>query len=160
MSEDRLEALADMTAGVDAENPTAEQQSAQKQEQHAAQQSEAGEREWGLMLFSIGGMLTMVAPELKTVYSEDRCFMWGQHMHIVSEKHGWSAPGHSPEFALLVASVSFVVPTLAILPAKVRELRKQQNSIVGRVVAWWQRRKGAAPAQEKSTAADSKNGSE
>ncbi len=160
MSEDRLEALAHMTADVDAENPTPEQQQANQQQQQAAQQSEAGAQEWGVMLFSLGGVLTMVAPELKPVYSEERCLQWGHHMHMVAEKHGWNAPAHSPEFALLIASVSFIVPTLAIVPGKIRELRKQQNSLVGRIAAWWQRRKGGTTAKDTQAQAETKDGSQ
>lgn len=159
---DRLEALADMTADVDSANPTPEQQRANADAAREAQQSEDGAREWGVMLYSIGSMLTMVAPELKAVYSEDRCLQWGHHMHLVAEKRGWNAPAHSPEFALLMVSVSFVVPTLAIVPAKIRELRKQQNSFVGRVATWWQRRKGgtAKDAQSATSQGDTKNGGE
>jgi len=150
---DRLEALAGIAQGVDAEHPTPEQQAqaqaeAAQQAQESQRQSaaEVGAREWGLIMFSVGNVITMIAPELKLVYAEDRCLTWGQAMHAVAEKHGWNVPSHSPELALLTVSAGFVIPTVAVLPGKIREARKAANSPIGRIVAWWQRRRGRAPA--------------
>lgn len=149
----RLEALGAVTQEVDAAHPTAEQSAQQQQAEQQASQAEQGARDWGVMLFSIGGLLSMIAPELKPVYGEERCMAWGQHMQLVCDKHGWSSPKNSPEFSLIMASAGFVIPTLMILPDKIRAARKMANSPIGKLAAWWARRRGAKqpPQQPEGT---------
>lgn len=143
----RLEALGAATQEIDSANPTPEQAQQQEQEAQQVSQTEQGAKEWGLLLFSLGGLLSMIAAELKPVYSEDRCMLWGQHMQVVCDKHGWGSPKHSPEVSLLMVSIGFVVPTVLILPDRIRAAKKLNNSFVGRVAGWWARRRGAQPAK-------------
>ena len=144
MNEDtsRLESLGSMTQEFEKDNPTPELAKKMQEEERVEGLSEQGAREWGVMLFSVGGMITMIAPELKPVYSEERCFQWGQHMQNVCQKYGWTGPSHSPEFGLLMASVTFLLPTISVLPAKIKEARQKQNSVLGRIVLWWQKKRG------------------
>lgn len=142
----RLEALGASTKALDAEldeqNPTPEQSAQREQDAQQVSQAEQGAREWGLLLFSLGGLLSMIAAELKAVYSEDRCMLWGQHMQVVCDKHGWGSPKNSPEISLLMVSIGFVVPTALILPDRIRAAKKLNNSFIGRFAGWWARRRG------------------
>ena len=146
----KLEALGGMTQGFEKDNPSPDQAAKQQQAAQVTVLNDQGAREWGVMLFSIGGMICMIAPELKPVYSEDRCYQWGQHMQNVCQKHGWSSPKSSPEFGLLMASVTFLLPTITVLPSKIKEAKQKQNSVLGRIVMWWQKKRGAKTEQPKS----------
>jgi len=151
MDDNRLEALADMTQGVDAENPTHEQrqQAADTQQQTASMEN--GARDWGVMMFSIGGLLCMAAPELKPVYSEDRCLQWGQHMQQVAEKHKWNSPSNSPEFGLIAATIGFAVPTFFVMRQKLAEAKTAKESVLGGFVWWWKNRKNKKQASTKDS---------
>lgn len=146
----KLESLGGMTQDFEKDNPSPEQAQKRQQAEQITVLSDQGAREWGIMLFSIGGMITMIAPELKPVYSEERCFQWGQHMQNVCQKHGWSSPKSSPEFGLLMASVTFLLPTISVLPSKIKEAKAKQNSMLGRVVMWWHKKRGTKAEPVKS----------
>jgi hypothetical protein len=149
MDDNRLEALADMTQGVDAENPTHEQRQQAADTQQRTASMEDGARDWGVMMFSIGGLLCMAAPELKPVYSEDRCLAWGQHMQQVAEKHGWNSPTNSPELGLLAATIGFAVPTFFVMRQKLAEAKTAKESVLGGLVFWWKNRKNKTPKPPK-----------
>lgn len=149
-STDRLESLAGLTQDFDQDNPTPQQAQAQAQQAQAAQLADEGARDWGMVMFTVGGLVCMVAPELHPIYSEDRCLTWGKHMHQVSEKYNWGSPKNAPELALVAASVSFVVPTYLVINAKVQEAKAAKKSVWAGLFYWWKRRTGATKTPEKA----------
>lgn len=140
----KLENLAGLTQEADADNPTSEQRQEQAQQAEAVTAAEAGARDWGMLMFTIGGFACMIAPELKPVYSQDRCLTWGMHAHQVSEKYGWSAPGNMPELALAASTIGFAVPTYLMVKAKLAELKtSKEGNWLQKVALWWAHRRGA-----------------
>jgi hypothetical protein len=106
-----------------------------------------------MLMFTIGGVMTLLEPELKPVYAEDRCLVWGQHMNAVADKHGWNAPSASPEIALIGCSMGFAVPTFLMIRQRVTELKEDQaaqKSMLGKIVVWWRRKRRAKPVAEGS----------
>ena len=143
----RLEQLAGMAQETDADNPTAEQQ--QEQAEQAAKETAADQaaRQWGMIMFTVGGFACMIAPELKPVYSEDRCFQWGQHANAVAEKYGWTGPSAMPELALMASTVGFAVPTYLMVSAKLKEAKEGgPSSWVAKLGLWWRTRRAAKAA--------------
>ncbi|MBB1073635.1 hypothetical protein HUU62_04330 [Rhodoferax sp. 4810] len=138
----RLEALASITQETDAANPSAEQQQQAAAQQAQVSQAEASAKQWGMLMFTIGGFAQMIAPELKPVYSEERCFAWGQQANAVGEKYGWNGPSSMPELALIASTAGFFVPTWLIIKQKVQHAKAAKDgSIVEKLAAWWQSRK-------------------
>jgi hypothetical protein len=122
MDMNKLDALEGLVNEVDGEGPpTAEQQEQVKKEEDL----EAGARSWAMIAFTIGGGLSLLAPELKPVYSEDACMQWGRSMMPVAQKHGWNSPGALPELGLLVTTVGFAVPSFIVIREKLRQAKEK-----------------------------------
>lgn len=145
---ERLNALGGMTSDFEQDNPTPEQAQAQASQAQAQAAALDGARDWGMMMFALGGLVCMAAPELQPIYSEDRCVTWGKHMHQVSEKYGWGSPSNAPEFGLAAASIGFAVPTYLVLAAKIQEAKAAKKSIMSGLFYWWKHRKTAKPDKE------------
>lgn len=152
----RLEALAGMTQEADAANPSAEQQQQAAAQQAQVSQAEMDAKQWGMLMFTIGGFAQMIAPELRPVYSEERCFSWGQQANAVAEKYGWNGPSAMPELALIASTAGFFVPTWLIIRQKVEHAKAAKDgSITEKLAAWWQHRKAkraaAVPPEAEAT---------
>jgi len=118
MTAEKLEGLAGMVGEADAlGGPTPEEAQAQEQ---AAAASEAA-KEWGAIAYGVGGFLSMMAPELKAVYTEARCLAWGAAVVPVAEKYGWSSTKRFPELALAMATLGLAVPTFFVLKRRLAE---------------------------------------
>jgi len=123
MDDIKMDALAGLVSEVDAAGPaTPEQQEAQAQ----AQRSEDAAREWGVIAFTIGGALSMLAPELRQVYTEEACLSWGQSAATVADKYGWDGPGAVPEVGLLIATAGLAIPSYLAVSARIKALRLAQ----------------------------------
>lgn len=136
MDPNRLEALGQVVAEADAMGgPTPEQQ---EQEQKEAD-SEAQAREWGVIAFTIGGALSMFAPELRQVYTEQACLNWGRSVVPVAEKYGWSGVSKFPEFALLMATVGLAMPTFFVMRKRLTEDagKGEGGGPLAGLKAWW-----------------------
>ncbi|HWH83470.1 MAG TPA: hypothetical protein VNU71_14660 [Burkholderiaceae bacterium] len=123
MDAGKLDALENLVLEVDGEGPpTAEQQ----QQAQAAQDLDAGAREWGMIAYVVGNGLSMIAPELKQVYTEDACMGWGRSMMPVAEKYGWNGPTSVPELGLIIASMSLGVPSVLAIRERVRQMKEMK----------------------------------
>lgn len=151
----RLEALGHLTAEVDGANPTPEQQAEQAQQAQEVSEAEAAAKSWGMVMFTVGGFATMIAPELKQVYSQERCFEWGMAAHAVAEKHGLKGPGNMPEVTLLASTVTFAVPTFFAVRERLAEAKdgKGPAGWVAKVGLWWRTRKARKQAAAAAKAA-------
>jgi hypothetical protein len=143
-----LDALAGMTQQTDAENPSAEAQAEQAHQQAQQSEADAAAKQWGMLMYTVGGFAQMIAPELKQVYSEERCFQWGQQANSVAEKYGWNGPSAMPELALIASTAGFAVPTYFLIRAKVQEAQKGNGpqSWIAKMGIWWRTRKARAAA--------------
>lgn len=149
MGLEQLNALGGMVEEIEAENPSQESQQAAAAEAAAASESEAGARAWGMVMFTIGGFAQMVAPELKPVYSEDRCYQWGQQAQAVAEKYGWTGPSAMPELALVASTAGFAVPTYLVIRGKVEQAKAARDgTLLEKIAAWWQHRKAQRAARQ------------
>lgn len=150
----RLEALGGMVDELDGANPDPAQQEAQAAEQARVSESDMAARQWGMLMFTIGGMACMVAPDLRPVYSEDRCFMWGQQAQAVAEKYGWNGPSKMPELALIASTFGFAVPTYFAVRAQVEAARdgKGPAGWLAKAGLWWRTRKARKAAATAATA--------
>ena len=147
---DPLQALGPAVAALDAENPTHEQTQQAEQEQQAEQAANQGARDWAMIPFMIGGLVCMVAPELKPVYSEERCLTWGQHANQVAEKYGWNSPSNMPELGLVASCLTFAVPTFLTLRDKAQQAKEgKEAGSWGKVAGWWAQRKAARAASKQ-----------
>lgn len=157
-----LEALAGRIKETEAANPSPEsqQQEAAEQAQHA--ELDAAAKQWGMLMFMIGGFAQMIAPELKTVYSEDRCFAWGQQANAVGEKYGWNGPSAMPELALIASTAGFFVPTYFLCKARIKAAQDGTGpaTLLSKVGLWWRTRKARAAAAKAAhaQAAEATNG--
>ncbi len=142
MGMEQLNALGGMVNDLEADNPSQESQQASAEQAQATAQADIGAKQWGMIMFTLGGFAQMVAPELKPVYSEDRCFSWGQQAQAVSEKYGWSGPSNMPELALIASTAGFLVPTYFVLRGKVEQAKAAKDgTLLEKLAAWWQHRK-------------------
>jgi hypothetical protein len=145
---DGLAALGNLTQEADAANPDAATQEQERQQGEKVEAAEQGAKEWGLLMFTVGGLVSMVAPELKPVYTEDRCLNWGKHANQVAEKYGWNGPGIMPELALLGCTAGFMVPTVMVLREKMREVKEgKEAGLAGKLVLWWRARQAKKAGQ-------------
>ena len=144
----RLEALGGMAAELDDANPDPEQQQAAQEEQAKAAESDVAAKQWGMLMYSIGGMACMIAPELRQVYSEERCFNWGQQANLVAEKYGWNGPSSMPELMLIASTAGFFVPTFFVVREKIKDAKEGNgpNSWLTKAAIWWRTRKARKAA--------------
>lgn len=148
----RLEALGGMTEELDAANPDPAQRQAEEAAQAAeverATAADLAAKQWGMLMFTIGGFACMVAPDLKPVYSEERCFNWGQQANTVAEKYGWNGPSAMPELALIASTAGFAIPTFFAVRASIAAARdgKGPAGWLARVGLWWRTRKARKAA--------------
>lgn len=150
----RLEQLGPMTQEADAANPSAEQIGQQTAQAEAATLSSAAAQQWGILMFTVGGFACMIAPELKQVYSEDRCLAWGMQANAVAEKYGWNGPSAMPELALIASTAGFMVPTFMVIRQKLEQAKAAKDgTLTEKIAIWWQdrkaRRAAAAAARAK-----------
>lgn len=126
MDASKLEALGDAVAEVDNDSPAAQ---AEAQAVVAAvDAAEQQAREWGMIAYTVGGALGMVAPELRQVYSEEACMGWGRAMVPVAEKYGWNGPANVPELGLLIASLGLGVPSFIAIKERMRQLKAAREA--------------------------------
>lgn len=130
MDANKLEGLGGLIDEIDAEDP---QKQAQAQaEQQAAQQAEADAdtqaREWGVIAYTVGSALGMLAPELKQVYTEDACLKWGRSVVPVALKYGWNGPGAVPELGLLISTAGLAVPSYLVIRMKLAQLKAAKEA--------------------------------
>lgn len=151
-STSRLEQLAGMTQEADAANPSAEQQQQAAQETEQASAADIAAKQWGMLMFTIGGFACMIAPELRQVYAEERCFAWGQQANAVAEKYGWNGPSAMPELALIASTAGFFVPTWIVVRQKLEHAKAAKDGSIGeKIAAWWQNRKAKRAAAQVPT---------
>lgn len=125
MDEQKMDALAGLVDEVDGDSPEAQaQQQAQAQ---AEDDAERQAREWGVVAWSIGSALSLMAPELRQVYTEDACLGWGRSMVPVAEKYGWNGPGNVPELGALMATAGLAVPSYFAIKAKLELMREAKR---------------------------------
>lgn len=135
-----LMALGSVTKETDAANPAPEVVQAQQQKKDADTELEAGAKSWGQVMFSLGGAVTMIAPELQQVYAPERCLDWGRHAYLVGKKYGWKCDT-LPELALLSSTMGFLVPTVLVIRAKAKQVKDAKEAgLFGRMVMWWRLR--------------------
>lgn len=120
MDEQKFEALGAMVGEVDADGPPTPEQA---QAQAAADTMDANAREWGTIAYMIGGALSMLAPELRQVYSEDACYAWGQSAATVAQKYGWDGPANVPEISLAISTVGLAVPSFLAIRLRLSQLQ-------------------------------------
>lgn len=144
----RLEALGGMTQATEADNPSAEDQQQAAAEQTKASEAEVSARAWAMVYFTIGNFCQMIAPELKPIYSEERCLLAGQQTHLVGKKYGWNGPSSMPEIALFATMLGFAVPSYFAITARVKEAKEGQgpSTWVAKAGLWWRTRKARAAA--------------
>ena len=150
----RLENLASLTQDVDNDNPSAEQRQAEQKQAEQATAAEQGAKDWGMLMYTVGGFACMIAPELKPVYSQDRCLTWGAHANQVAEKYGWNGMTAMPELALIACTVTFAAPTWMLVRARLQDLKdSKEGTWLEKMGAWWRNRKAgkAAPADTAAT---------
>ncbi len=124
MDMEKMNALAGTMEALDDElTPrTPEEQAAE--DKAAAQADPAFQaKAWGALVYSIGGMLSVLAPELKGVYTEDACLAWGHSVVPVADKYGWDGPSNVPELGLILATLPLALPTYFIVRNRLAELR-------------------------------------
>jgi len=152
MGIEQLNALGGMVDEMEAANPSQEHQQAQAEQAAAEAQADMGAKQFGMLMFTIGGFAQMIAPELKPVYSEERCYQWGQQAQAVADKYGWSGPSAMPELALIASTAGFALPTYLVLRSKIEQAKAvKEGTLVEKLAAWWQHRK-AQRAQRQAEA--------
>ena len=144
MNVERLEALAGVVDEADAlGGPTPEQ----AQQQQEAEDDDAQAREWGMIPYTVGSALAMFVPELRHVYTEDRCLAWGRSVVPVANKYGWNAGG-VPELGLLLSTAGLVLPTVFLIRKRLTEEPDAKDSGVWSAVrAWWRDKRAKRAAQ-------------
>ena len=156
----RLEALADATATIEGENPGPEQQAAQQQAATEATEAEQGAKDWGMLMFTVGGFVSMIDPRLQKVYSQDRCLTWGQHANLVATKYSLNGMALMPEIALMGCTLGFAVPTFLLLRETMGKLTEATApaNIGTKLAFWWRQRKAAKQAAQQAKAGAASGG--
>ena len=140
-----------MTRETEGANPDPAAAQAEQAAQAKASEADMAAKQWGMLMFTVGGFCQMIAPELRQVYTEERCFAWGQQANAVAEKYGWNGPSAMPELALLASTAGFVVPTFFLMREKIRAAQQGNTpaGLAAKVGMWWRTRKAAAAAKGK-----------
>jgi hypothetical protein len=123
MDDLKFDALTGLVAETDAAGPPTPEQQA---ETTAAAAMDTQAREWGVIAFTIGSALAMLAPELRQVYTEDACYTWGQSAAVVADKYGWNGPGSVPEIGLAIATAGLAIPSYLAIAARLKALKMEQ----------------------------------
>lgn len=105
----KLESLGPMVEEVDGTAPGAAAEAAAGAAR--ADQAHEAAKAWGMVAYAIGGALSMIAPELREVYTEDACIGWGHAMVPVAAKYGWDGPSNMPELGLAIATIGLAAPS-------------------------------------------------
>jgi hypothetical protein len=154
MGMEQLNALGSMADETDAANPSAEQQEQASQEQAQEAQADVAAKQWGMLMFTLGGFSQMIAPELRQVYTQQRCLDWGHQANAVAEKYGWNGPSTMPELALIASTAGFLVPTYLAIDARLRQAKAAKDGTLGeKLAAWWQHRKAQRAARRQAAQA-------
>jgi hypothetical protein len=148
MSAEKLEGLSGLVGEADAVGGPTHEQAEQMAEATA---DELAAKEWGGIAWAVGGFLSMMAPELKAVYTEERCLAWGATVVPVAKKYGWDGTTRFPELALCVSTMSLAVPTFFVIRARLAEdggkPGQEQTGLMGAVRKWWRNRRAAQAAK-------------
>jgi hypothetical protein len=120
MDEQKFTALETLIGEVDGQGPATPEQA---EAQAAAASAESAAQEWGSLAYMVGGALTMLAPVLSQVYTEDACLRWGKSVVPVSDKYGWGNPSNVPEVGLAISTLGFAVPSVLAIRASLAALR-------------------------------------
>jgi hypothetical protein len=78
---------------------------------------------WAQLPAAFGSVLCMALPELREHYSDANCRAWGEAMHSVAKKHGWSFRDVGPYLGLALATVPLAVPTVIAVRARRAQVR-------------------------------------
>lgn len=145
-----LAALGTVTAETDAGNPDPAALQQKQDEQKKKDEITAEAREWGQFMFVIGGTVTMLAPELQRLYTQEACLNWGTHAAAVAAKYKWKSPA-LPELALAAATLHLALPTFLVLRSKVQQVKDAQDAgPLAKVVMWWRERRARKAAEKKA----------
>lgn len=118
---EKLEALGAITSEIDSSGPpTPEQVEAEKQAAEDVTEAQA----WAQVPMMLGSMLSMFAPELQAIYTEETCNRWGERMVPVAQKYGWNGPSNLPEIGLAIATAGMALPTVIVVRAKLAQMRE------------------------------------
>lgn len=147
-----LVALGHLAAEVDADNPGPEARAAAEAAVEKAAQVDRVAEEWAQIPWLIGRALSMAAPELAQVYSQQACMSWGKSAAAVAEKYGWKDASIGPELGLAVSTLGFAVPSFLLIRERVRQAQEANDAgWFGKLVLWFKHRKAGGaplPAQE------------
>jgi hypothetical protein len=94
----------------------------QTPDQQAEALAENQAKEWGMVAFVVGNALAMIAPSLKSVYTEQACQAWGHAMVPVADKYGWNGPGNVPEIGLAIATIGLALPSYLAVKAELKKV--------------------------------------
>jgi hypothetical protein len=153
----RLEALGNMTQETESANPDPAQAQAEQAEAEKASAADMSAKQWGMLMFTIGGACQMIAPDLKHVYTEQACLQWGQAANLVAEKYGWNGPSSMPEIVLIGSTLGFAIPSYMMMKASIKQAQAGNSpaSLAAKIGMWWRTRKArkapAAPVQAEET---------
>lgn len=129
MDQDKLESLAVAIDEIDeAVTPKTPEQIAQAEADAKAADPDVQAKSWGMMAYTIGGMLALLAPELKAVYTEDACLAWGTAMVPVAEKYGWDGPSNVPELGLVMATLPLALPSYLLIRQRIAALKAAKEA--------------------------------
>lgn len=151
MDMQKMEALGAIVDEADAAGgPTPEQA-----EQVAAEAvADQGAREWGVLAYTIGNALSMFAPELRQVYTEDACLAWGRSVVPVAEKYGWAGTGKVPELGLILSTVGLVAPTVIVIRHRLKNPEADKGGMLSSLRAWWREKRAKKAAEVVRAAAE------
>jgi hypothetical protein len=122
---DKLHALGAVVDEIDAEGPPTPEQ-LEKEKEEAEEVTEAAA--WAQLPLMIGSMLSMFAPELQAVYTEDACSTWGERMVPVAKKYGWNGPSNLPEIGLAITTAGLALPTIIVIRAKLAQMKEANEA--------------------------------
>lgn len=156
----RLEALGPMTQETENANPDPAKAQADQDEATRASEADMSAKQWGMLMYTIGGFCQMIAPELRQVYTEERCFQWGQSANLVAEKYGWNGPSSMPELALIASTAGFAVPTYLLMKANIKQAQAGNSpaSLAAKIGIWWRTRKARGKPAPVATKEGSNGG--
>lgn len=83
---------------------------------------------WAAVAQSIGALLSIAAPELRAVYTEEACRGWGERVVPVAAKYGWDSPDGMPEVSLGIATLGLAVPSVMVIRARIAAAREEARA--------------------------------
>lgn len=148
---EQIRSEGEQLAGGDGQARVDVETEAERKAREQAAQGDADKKEaaqWAGIPYVFGAIVGEAMPELRPVYSEERCMDWGEKMLPVARHYGWNVGVFGLWAGLLAASWQMIKPTASAVIQRRKAAEEAEKTRDGK--------KGDQAAATTAAAGDSK----